>query len=364
MDRQAVQPIVRDASALAVLVIGAQGVLGSLAVRAFDGAGWRVRRGSRRADPHPDHVHVDLDEPESLAAAIGDTDVVVNTVPDEALVAERMVLSRGGLLINVSAMSHAAGERLRERFPTARGTVVMHAGVAPGVTNLVAAQLLAQHPEADEIELVFTVSMSNGAGRAGRAFAHRGLTTAAQHRTATFPLPAPFGTRRCVAFAEPDRGWLGEVAGERRIRPYVCLAEGPVHAALLALNRTRLMARLPKAAFVAFPGEAALDAPAEPVGHWVSVRRRGTRLAARTIECRGDYRAAAAATVVLAAGLLGGAGSRPSGGVFAPEDLLELRDVAEALAQAGITVSEPARRPSPTSPEAPPGPTCSEPAGR
>jgi saccharopine dehydrogenase-like NADP-dependent oxidoreductase len=93
-----------------------------------------------------------------------------------------MVLSRGGSLINVSAMSHAAGERPREQFPTARGTVVRHAGVAPGATNLVAAELLAQHPEADEIELVFTVSMSNGAGRAGRAFAHRGLTTAALRR--------------------------------------------------------------------------------------------------------------------------------------------------------------------------------------
>jgi uncharacterized protein YbjT (DUF2867 family) len=85
MDRQAAQSVTRDASALAVLVIGAQGVLGSLAARAFDGAGWRVRRGSRRPDPHPDHVHVDLDldEPESLAAAIGGAGVVVNTVPDE-----------------------------------------------------------------------------------------------------------------------------------------------------------------------------------------------------------------------------------------------------------------------------------------
>ena len=76
-----------------VLVIGAQGVLGTLVARAFDEAGWQVTRGARRCDSeHLRHVdlhfrHVDLEEPETLERALAEVDTVVNTVPDENLVA-------------------------------------------------------------------------------------------------------------------------------------------------------------------------------------------------------------------------------------------------------------------------------------
>ena len=49
-----------------------------------------------------------------------------------------------------------------------RGTVLMNAGIAPGLTNLLAADLLADHPEADEVELVFTVSAKSAVGPAGQ----------------------------------------------------------------------------------------------------------------------------------------------------------------------------------------------------
>jgi NAD(P)-dependent dehydrogenase (short-subunit alcohol dehydrogenase family) len=194
-----------------VLVIGAQGVLGALLVRGFEHAGWKVTRGGRRPDERSDFLHVDLDEPETVSTAIGHADVVLNPVPDDELVAERMVLDQGGLLINVSAMPAAAGRRLRQESTTTRGTVVMNAGIAPGVTNLIAADLLAVHPEADEVELAFTVSTRSTSGRAGGDFAHRNVTTVPRHRTAVIPLPEPFGTRRCLGFAEPDAGWLGEL---------------------------------------------------------------------------------------------------------------------------------------------------------
>jgi prephenate dehydrogenase len=100
-----------------VLVIGAQGVLGALLVRGFEQAGWKVTRGGRRPDGRSDFLHVDLDEPETVATAIGHADVVLNPVPDGGLVAERMVLDQGGLLINVSAMPAAAGRRLRRHRP-------------------------------------------------------------------------------------------------------------------------------------------------------------------------------------------------------------------------------------------------------
>ena len=50
------------------LVIGAQGVLGAVTVRAFEAAGWVVRSGARR--PKPGQVEVDLDRRDSIAAAV------------------------------------------------------------------------------------------------------------------------------------------------------------------------------------------------------------------------------------------------------------------------------------------------------
>jgi hypothetical protein len=64
-----------------MLVLGGHGVLGTMIAEAAGAAGWTAIRSSR------------LDE----------ADVIVSTVPDEQLVAERMVLGHGGLLINVSA---------------------------------------------------------------------------------------------------------------------------------------------------------------------------------------------------------------------------------------------------------------------
>lgn len=75
----------KQCSTSKVLVIGAQGVLGGLLAQEFKTARWAVVRSGRRPDPGAGFRHVDLDEPETVAAAIGDADVVVNTVPDPGL---------------------------------------------------------------------------------------------------------------------------------------------------------------------------------------------------------------------------------------------------------------------------------------
>jgi uncharacterized protein YbjT (DUF2867 family) len=81
-----------------VLVLGAQGVLGSVSARAFQQDGWRVVRAGRRAE---DGVNlVDLDRPETLREALDGIDVVVNPVPAERLAAERVVLESGPALVN------------------------------------------------------------------------------------------------------------------------------------------------------------------------------------------------------------------------------------------------------------------------
>src|SRR5438105_15534085 len=61
------------------LIIGARGVLGTLTARAFQDAGWEVRCAARR--PRAGEVHVDLDQPATIAPALSEHELVVNTVP-------------------------------------------------------------------------------------------------------------------------------------------------------------------------------------------------------------------------------------------------------------------------------------------
>jgi NAD(P)-dependent dehydrogenase (short-subunit alcohol dehydrogenase family) len=317
-----------------VLVLGGQGVFGSVIAEAFAAAGWTALRAGRRPDPGADFRHVDLDEPETVEKALGEADLIVSTIPDERLVTERLVLDRGGLLINVSAMPARAARRLRREPGEPQGTVLMNAGIAPGLTNLIAADLLAQHPEADEVELVFTVSAKSTVGPAGASFAHRSLTGSSRHHTTVVCLPEPYGRRRCLGFAESDGGWLGAVADGRTVSPYLCIGERRVHSAMLAFNSAGIIGRLPRSAFA---GGSSGEAGSEPIAHWVAVRRRGALLAARTLRCRGDYLAAAAGTVLFARSLAARSESRPAGAVL-PEEIAAIGQFRPALATAGIVV--------------------------
>jgi uncharacterized protein YbjT (DUF2867 family) len=85
-----------------VCVIGAQGTLGSTVVGEFESASWRVHPAGRRADRRERFRPLDLDRPETVAAAVRDVDLVVSAVPHPSWTAERTVLSQGGLLVNCS----------------------------------------------------------------------------------------------------------------------------------------------------------------------------------------------------------------------------------------------------------------------
>src|SRR6202046_5744130 len=101
-------PDLSGPSAGRVLVLGGQGVLGTAVAAAFGAAGWTSIRAGRRPDPGADFRPVDLDEPDTLERAVDGIDLIVSTVPDERLVAERLVLTRGGVVIHVSAVGGRA----------------------------------------------------------------------------------------------------------------------------------------------------------------------------------------------------------------------------------------------------------------
>ncbi|HEX4283146.1 MAG TPA: NAD-dependent epimerase/dehydratase family protein [Solirubrobacteraceae bacterium] len=315
------------------LVIGARGVLGALTVRTFASAGWDVLGAARR--PRSGQTEIDLDDPDSIAAACDGHRLVVNTVPHADLLAERHILDRGGTLINISAQPAAGGRALRGVAAGATGTVLMNAGLAPGVTTVVATDLLRLHPDADELELVFTLSSESPRGPASTDFIHRGLTGVADHGTTQVPLPGPFGERVCLGFGEGDAGWLGGVAEGRIVRQYICLNELPVHERLLDLNRAGSIntpSRFVIGPRKPPPGGAASS---EPVAHWIAAISRGRRLGARTVECRGDYLHAAKSAVVFADVLLG---RRRTGGCFDPDEICTLADIEPALRKAGIAI--------------------------
>lgn len=319
------------------LVIGAGGALGALSATVFEHAGWEVTRAGRASANANGYQHVDLDDPATIASALPAVDVVVNTVPHPALHAERLVLERGGVLLNTAAISveQTAGLATREAKP--KGTVVTGAGIAPGLTNLVAAQLLAEHPDADELELVFTFSAAATSGPAGLEFVHRHLTACPWHETMVIPLESPFGSRECIGFAEHEHGWLGEAAqlDGRQVSTYACFHESPVQEALLARNRRGTIVALSSPA----PVRRASNTSAEPVAHWIAVKNRGRRLAARSIRCAGDYLGAAHATLALAQALQDArARAQLPAGAFAPEELVEIGQLAPYLATAGVAI--------------------------
>jgi NAD dependent epimerase/dehydratase family len=315
------------------LVIGARGALGAQTVRAFHESGWEVT-GAARA-PRAGEVYIDLDRPASIAAAIDAFELVVNTVPHVATLPERLTLERGGVLINTSALPAAAGRSLRAQAGGARGTVVMNAGLAPGVTNLVAADLLHAHPDADELEIALTVSGGAPRGQASAAFIHRGLTALDRHRTTAIPLPEPFGERRCLGFGEDDAGWLGGIAEGRLVRAYVCIAEGLAHEQLLTLNRLHAMTSMPRSVLTIGTLMRNGATSTEPVAHWIAAKRRERRLEARTIECAGDLLHAARCTVLFADSLL--TRERPAG-CFDPEELWTLPELEPELERAGVRI--------------------------
>lgn len=321
-----------------VLVIGARGALGGLVTDEFERAGWRVHPAGRQRLDHSRFRYIDVTDPATIPAAVGAMDLVISMVSDHQLLVERYVLAHGGLLVSLSTGPSGHLTALRADPCERRGAVVMHAGVAPGVTNLVAATLLAMHPGADEVELVFTVSTKGPGGPASGDFVYRGLTGRSRQATRWVELPEPFGKRKALGFAQCDRGWLGPVAGNRTVSTWLCLAERPAATAMAAVNRVGLMSRLPRRLFGAGQSGPPVEATREQVAHKVSVREGGRRLESRVIRGQGDFRMAAAAARVSAERILA-QGDSISPGAWSIEQVLSLDAVDQALAEAGINVT-------------------------
>lgn len=324
------------ASAGQVCVIGAQGALGRAACEQFRSAGWTVCPAGRRDDRRQGFRKIDLDRPATIGPALQEVDLIISTVADPGFAAERWVLEHGGLLVNCSHAAGGTAAALNAVSSQPKGTVLLNAGLVPGVANLLAAELLQQHPEADCLEIAFTVLKAGTAGKGGGEFAHHGLTSRSRHRVVKLPMGAFFGELACIEVAEGEDGGFGGVAGPRQVRTYLGFGDRLPSVTLRMINALHLIRMLPRAAFSVNGGEREM-ASTEPTSVWVGARRGGDRVGAALIECEGDYRTTAASARVFAEMLMGS--SRP--GCFNPEDLFNLNELFAPLEEIGLRVGGP-----------------------
>ncbi|MEV6279276.1 hypothetical protein [Nocardia sp. NPDC051832] len=330
-----------------VLVIGATGVLGSTVAEVFARAGWQVLRGTRKRRAAPGSVLIDLSRPETIAPALMAADLTVNTVPDPDLTVENWALANGCRVLTPATVPATSARKLRIHAAQrpVRGAVLLNAGLAPGVSNLVIADMLARHPEADTVEFVMCLPASGMAGPAGVGFVHENLTTigrhgvynklAPRHHTMTVSLPDRAEPMTCFGFAERDRGWLLDSAGGRAIRTYAYLDRKFLHQLVVALNPLGLLAEVPKAPFLLGRRTVPARPSAETVVHWVATSARGTRLEERTVECSGGYLRAARATEIFGRAFLRSAVDGRTGAAN-PEEVFTLAALQQQLSDAGI----------------------------
>ena len=323
-----------------VLVIGAQGFLGSFIAHALAAAGWRVTRAGRRPEDGAAFRLVDLDRPDTVSEACRDVELVVTTVRHHGLAAERAVLRDGGILLHLDDLPIAERDRLRRETTAPKGLVVDRSGLG-GVMALAIADLLGRHPEADAVDYGFIVSVAEAAGRAGGAFVHRLLAGSGRHRTASVQLPEPFGRRRCIEAGPAVEDMLREIVGTRTLRLFVCFLPTAFSAGMLALNTLGLASRLPLAMFAVGRRRVPPEPSRQETCHWVDVRRGGALVGSRFVRGAGDYRMTVAATEVFADALVPAAGALPRRtGLYGIEQVLSLGEVTAALAARGVVLSD------------------------
>ena len=149
------------------LVLGGYGASGAPAVAMLRAGGDRAVSAGR--DPARADRVIDLSRPDAagFAAALGDVDVVVNAsgIEDPALVLA--AADRGVAFVDITATTSyvAAIEALAPRAP-----VLISVGLAPGLTNLLAAAVHEAAPEPGPIDVALAVGAGEHHGAAGVAW--------------------------------------------------------------------------------------------------------------------------------------------------------------------------------------------------
>jgi hypothetical protein len=284
-------------------------------------------------------LSLDLADEHALRRALADFELLVSCVREPRLTPERVAIRSGGTILSVASLTLRDRLALR-RLSGARGRAIVHAGVNPGLCTILAADLLADYPQADGLEIVLTLS-ANGSGGA------HGLETVAipllkrrrRHLTATVEAPPPYGKRRCMAVGDGSEGFFGEVGSDLRRRVYWMFQERSTHQLLLLLNAAGALRLLPDALLLMGHRRAPATLSQEPKRDVVAVTLGGRRLAAEVVEGAGDY----AMTATVAAAFAELASARRDSwsemcGCLGAETVFDRAELSERLAGQGVRI--------------------------
>ena len=233
------------------LVIGASGAVGTSIVEHLEARGHAVTRAARR--PRPGVVRVDLRrELETFATLASEHDVVINASGVEDSAVARHL--HGATLVDISATG-AYLRALRRTADTVGASVVLGAGLVPGLSTTLAGELDAQDGDAIDIAVMLGAGEKHGVAAvawtrslAGSAVVSRPEAGVIMNFRERRTLRGGDGKRRTYLRADfPDHTLLG-VRGGFAVRSYLALSSRPVTAALALVGAVPLLSTLVSAA--------------------------------------------------------------------------------------------------------------------
>ena len=321
-----------------VLVVGAQGCLGTIVVNELSQRGWNVLRGGRHPDSSDDYRLIDLDEPSMWSPALVDVDIVISTVPHPEMPLERHILESGGLLLNPATIPRSYLLNLAKSASSMRGTVKPQAGLTPGLGTLLAAELLKSHPQASEIVIGMTFSALGTGGEEGARWTFGHFAEGARSKRRMVSLPPPMNIRSCGTKNLVNEGWLADDRWPSVQRLEFCMAEKPVDLMFRGIARMHLLPLFAQV-YASTLGKRRHVATDEQIFHWVSVREPNGIEQGRLINAKGDYRSTAIAVAIFAE-LLWPHAARLElpPGLVRIQDVLTLNDVKDTFEAHGISV--------------------------
>jgi hypothetical protein len=320
------------------VVIGAQGTLGAFVANELKVRGWDVLRTGRRPESARDFRRIDLSDRGTWGNTFSEAQLIISTVPHEKLLLEQHVIEAGGLLLSPATVPRVALEALEASQHNAQGVVIPHAGLTPGLSNLLAADLLEANPDAVELAVGLTFKALGASGQAGRKWVFRLFAEGGVLPVHGVRLPAPLGSRLCVSADLSVEGWFSSKVGPSVQRLEFCIVERSIDAllrGLSSLHLTTLFSRVAESAYL-----RKIQTPTdEQIYQWVWVRQPSGAPKGWLISATGDYRSTAIAVRIFAeAACRLHADSRLPRGLVRLQEVLKMNDVRTEFAASGISI--------------------------
>lgn len=318
-----------------VLVVGGHGAVGATVTATLEG--WfpgRVLAAGRSRG-----VRVDVTEPAAFGRTLdelGDVTAVVLCVEPPGTGIARLCLARGVHLVDIGATRQLLDgvAALHGTAVKAGAIAVLSVGVAPGLTNLLAARAHEAVGGADRIDLTVLLGSGERHGEDAVRWTVEGLAqpVGAAH-PARFPVPG-HGTRTAHPFPFSDQYTLRGTLGVPDVTTRLCLDSAALTAVLFAARRAARHPRVRNLMVGTFRR-------VHLGGDGFAVRadaRRGDRHAAYALTGRAQSRVTALVAAHTTRAVL--TGTLPPG-VHHIEQLPALAGIPEKLAANGVTVHGP-----------------------